>query len=110
MNELNKMPEGLSAAGQLAYNQIMVILQRQNRTDTGGCKTFYSPAEWNARGEDYGLKSELIVVYDGGDVSGFFNYDDEQYGSIDEMSEALQQSNLFSEQCTNWYSAIYKGE
>jgi len=107
MNDLNAMPKGLSKTGQKAYRAIMAKLKQANALDTGGCRTFYSPAEWQARGEDYGCNSELIVVYDGGDVRPFFSYDEECYSLIENMRQALEAKGVYSEQCTTWYSAVY---
>ena len=104
-DKLNEMPEGLSSRGQLAYNTIIQALGELN--DTGGCKTFYSPAEWKARGEEYCTKAELIVVYDGGDVAPFFEYDYGYYSLMEIMSKALEQVGLYSEPGTCWYSGIY---
>lgn len=103
----NAKPEGLSEAGEKAYQTIMNVLTKNHALDTGGCKTFYSPAEWKARGEEYGLDAELIVVYDGGDVRPFFSY---EYGdtAAEVMDAALASVGLWSEPCTYWYSAIYK--
>ena len=102
------MPDGLSAKGKRAYKAIMQILIDNDALETGGCKTFYSPAEWKARGEEYCRNAELIVVYDGGAVAPFFNYDYECYPLIDIMDKALEKVGLYSEQGTCWYSGIYE--
>ena len=102
-------PEGLSKAGNDAYDKIIAYLEEKNLTNSGGCKTFYSPKEWEERGEDYGTDSELIVVHDGGDPGMAFSYDRECYETLDGMIDALKPLNVYPEQCTCWYSAIYKG-
>ena len=80
-------------------------------TYTGGCRTFYTSAEWRARGEDYGRESLLIVCHDGGDVAEFFSYDAAydagSYDMLERMDEALRAAGYRAEQCTRWYSAIY---
>lgn len=103
MSTFNHRPHGLSEAGNKAYDAIMATM---GDVETGGCRTFYSPAEWAARGETYGRNAELIVVYDGGDVSSYFTYD---YGFTlaEKMSDALSKVGMFAEQCTGWYSGIY---
>ena len=102
------MPDGLSAKGKKAYKAIMQVMIDTDALETGGCKTFYSSAEWKARGEEYCCNAELIVVYDGGAVAPFFNYDDEYYSLIDIMDQALEKVGLYSEQGTSWYSGIYE--
>lgn len=106
-------PEGLSEKGELAYKAIMDVLATTfemfgAEPDSGGCKGFYSPAEWIARGERYGRDAELIIVYDGSDLGMFFNTYDAFYESQDRMREALDKLGLFTEECTNWYAAVYK--
>lgn len=74
---------------------------------SGGCRAFYTPQEWRERGEQYGLNSALVVVYDGGDHAMFFDYNHECYRAIDRMNEALAKVGYYFECCTCWYSAIY---
>lgn len=104
MNKHNARPEGLSKSGSKAYDLIMKVM---GDPDTGGCRTFYSPEEWKARGEQYGCSGELIVVYDGGDVAPYFSFDYGNGKRMDEMNDALHTIGMYAEQCTNWYSAIY---
>lgn len=102
-------PEQLSKRGRQAYAVVMRVLKRFGATDTGGCKAFYSPKEWKARGESYGLESELIVVYDGGDHRGAFEPEAEHEDSMhNAMDAALKEVGLYFEPCTGWYSAIYE--
>jgi len=129
MNDFD-MPEDLSPDGQHAYRVIRARLNAFKDLNTGGCKAFYSPFEWAARGEQSGLKSVLIVVYDGGDLRGHFNMDAAYeghcmlvdflrengrstsglngYESIEKMQEALGEAGFFFEECNNWYGAVYK--
>jgi len=71
-------------------------------------RNFYTPAEWRARGERYGLKSELIVVHDGGDLAPFFNPDYMCWSLHTAMNETLEKAGYYAEPCTSWYTAIYK--
>jgi len=107
--DLNVMPVGLSAKGKTAYKTIMAVLNDKcdGNVDTGGCKTFYSPAEWKARGEEYCTKAELIVVYDGGVVPCFFNSDYECYQCIELMDNELEKAGLYFEPATGWYGGVY---
>ena len=75
--------------------------------DTTG-RSFYTPAEWKSRGEQYGLKSELIVVHDGGDLASFFNPDYGSWKLQSAMNVALEKVGYYAEPCTTWYTAIYK--
>lgn len=89
----------------------------------GGCRAFYTPQEWEDRGEQYGQEAELIVVYDGGDLGYYFNMDrsydmtcmaaeagfkPEPYATYEKMRKALEAIGFYAEECTGWYSAIYK--
>lgn len=100
------MPAGLSEKGQQAWKIIYDYLVAHDLAYTGGCKTFYSPAEWKARDEEYGTGSELLVVYDGGDVrecfDSYFKYDHEEA-----LAAKLRDIGLYAERCNGWYSAIY---
>lgn len=105
-----KMPAGLSAKGKAAHAAIMEVLRANELADTGGCPAFYSPAEWRERGEKYGRESELVVVYDGGDLLHFFNSDsayESKWVFSEKMRERLAKEGLYYEECTGWYAAIY---
>jgi hypothetical protein len=99
---------GLCPLGQAAAAAILAVLRREDRADAGGCRAFYSPAEWDARGEAHGRGSVLVVVHDGGDHGSFFAYEREDYEAIDRMANALRPLGLYSEQATVWYSAVYR--
>lgn len=104
-----KIPAGISAKGRAAAKVILSTAREACDRDlaTGGCRAFYSPAEWEDRGEEYGTKSLLIVVHDGGDLARFFNHDYQAYDSIAKMQTALKGLGLYAESCTCWYSAVY---
>jgi hypothetical protein len=131
LKDPNAMPDGLSEKGKAAYHTIMAVLKKHEATDTGGCKSFYSPAEWRERGERYGTESELIVVYDGGDLRRFFNMDAaysvdcmvaeqykaqghplpegyKPYASYEGMQAELAKVGVFFEEATGWFAAVYK--
>lgn len=76
--------------------------------ETGGCRPFYTPAEWRERGEVHGMRAALVVVHDGGDYAPFFNYDYRQYHRIEAMDAALREKGYYAEQLTGWYTGIYK--
>jgi hypothetical protein len=118
------MPEGLSAKGKKAHAIIVEFLKAHELTYTGGCTAFYSPTAWQARGEEYGKKSELIVVYDGGDLRPVFSMDaaydldcmvyqetgkpsTTPYSLYEGMAAKLREVGLYFEECTGWYAAVY---
>ena len=78
------------------------------KADDGGCKPFYSPEEWVAKGERFGTKSVLVLVHDGGDLAPYCNYDYMEYEKVGRLSDALEKSGFYVENCTSWYSAVYK--
>jgi hypothetical protein len=104
-------PEGLSKLGEKAYQVIIGVLSKEFGPEgysAGGGKVFYSPAEWKARGGEYGTNSELVIVYDGGDHARFFEYNYECYKLIEKMGSALNLAGIYTECCTHWYSSFYK--
>ncbi len=107
--DLNARPANLSPQGDKAYDTILAFLRQKGALETGGCKSFYSPEEWKARGEQYGRDSLLIVVYDGGDLPPYFSLDHSAptYKRFEEMTAALEAAGFWWEECTGWYSAIY---
>ena len=109
------MPRGLDAKGKEAYKAIIAFLKKRGMTYTGGCKVFYSPQEWRQRGEKYGLKSKLIITYDGGDHARAFSMDHcyvtgaaSDYEPNEAMQKALKAVGCYAEECTGWYAAVYE--
>lgn len=100
-------PSNLSPEGEKAYRAFLAFLEAKDHTYTGGGQTFYSPADWIARGEEYGQKSVLIIVHDGGAVAPVCNLDYEQYDLNNAMVEAMSAAGFMVESCTCWYSAVY---
>lgn len=78
------------------------------RDHLGEYPSFYTPQEWKERGEEYGTESELVVVHDGGYLAPYFNWDYCCYGDVERMGKALGKIGYFAEQCTCWYSAVYR--
>ena len=100
-------PKGLSDSANKACDVIRALALKR-KWDAGGCNAFRSPQEHRDMGEEYGRNSELIIVFDGGDLAPRFNLSYEQYEEYDEMVQALKEVGVWSEGCTCWYSAIYK--
>ena len=102
------MPNNLDRAGVRAYEAIKKYLRNFEGMSTGGCKAFYSPSEWNKRGEKYGSDSALIIVYDGGDLRPYMSMGDECYSLYEGIRNALRDEGFFIEECTGWYAAVYE--
>lgn len=102
------IPTGLSRKGRKAAAVIKKVLAQHGMTHTGGCRAFYTPKEWSERGEQYGTKSLLVVVYDGGDLYNFLSYNSEWDGCKEVLRKALEDAGVYAEACTGWYSAIYE--
>lgn len=103
--------DGLSDAGITACMTIMNALPES--LDTGGCRTFYTPKEWEERGELFCTDAELIVVFDGGDVAPYFNMSYCQMDLVEKMQTALEKVGMYYEYGMSWYCGIYlsdKGE
>ena len=101
------IPHGLSPEGRVAADTILALLDARSTTYTGGCRAFYSPAEWRARGEAYGTDALLILVHDGGDLAPYCNPLYEDRDAMRALRDALAVHDLYAEQATGWYTAIY---
>jgi len=112
MNKDFDIPKGLSREGRSAAAAIKKFAARKFGAETsgGGCRAFYTPKEWRERGEDYGGNAELVVVHDGGDLAPCFNWDYCEYKLREAMDKVVRETvpGMWVEQCTSWYSAIYK--
>jgi len=103
------IPTGLSAKGRAAAQAVIKVARSHYGDDIsgGGCRAFYTPAEWKRRDEVYGADSHVIVVYDGGELAPLCNLDHEDYAAHEALVEALRKLGLYIEECTCWYSAVY---
>lgn len=100
-------PTGASRRAKTAINTILKVTRSYDLSATGGgCRAFYTPAEWKARGERYGDGAVLIVVHDGGSLAPFFNHDYGAYAMMESMREALATRKLYAEQATSWFTII----
>jgi hypothetical protein len=102
------MPFGLSKDGVVAYKVLRKFLHTRGLEHTGGCRAFFSPEEWAKRGESFGLKSCLVVCHDGGDLAQAFNLDYCAHQLHGKLNDEMAKEGFFVEQCTAWYSAVYK--
>jgi len=95
-----------------AKNAARLILKQVQATfgqgaNGGGCRAFYAPEEWKARGEKYGCKSLLVIVYDGGDMYNVFGHPEFGWDLREKVEVELEKIGLYMEACTHWYSAVY---
>ena len=77
--------------------------------DGCGCVTFYTPKQWAERGEEHGLKSDLLIVHDGGDFAPLLNLDYECYKLVDQFDKELRAvlgDQILLEPCTCWYTSL----
>jgi hypothetical protein len=102
------MPEGLCAQGRQAWAVIVMEAVANRCTYTGGCTAFYSPAEWQARGEKYGRGAVLVVCHDGGSVGEVVAMEGRFYsGALDRLSD---EADCWLEDMTCWGTAVYPCE
>jgi hypothetical protein len=99
------VPVGLSRKGRKAALLILAFMRKHNLM-TGGCNLFRTPTEWRDRGERYGTSSELVLVYDGGDMWSVMN-SEYGYALHDELRLSLATIGCHIEPCTGWYGAVY---
>ena len=101
------IPADLGEKGRVAAEVILELLEEKDLTYHGGGGRFYSPREWEDRGEEYGRRSALIITHDGGDHAVALNIDYGAYNVMEELAERLRAHGMYLEQCTSWYSAVY---
>ena len=101
-----KIPESLKGLARQAAEKVLEVIGP--KADTGGTKMFYTPQEWQARGEKYGTSALVVIVHDGGDQDPYFNWNSGGFKMQERMAAELAKIGCFPEQCTGWYSAIYK--
>ena len=107
-----RIPTGLSRKARQLAHAIRDHLISEG-VETGGCTTFYSPAEWRDRGERF-HSDHLIVVYDGGGVAPYFSLDatalpwsgPEAYHRYEAMMALCKEHGFYFEEATGWYSCI----
>ena len=103
------IPTGLSRKGREAATLILRHMKANGFESTGGCRLFYSPKEWEERGEPYGQGGLLVVVYDGGDARPFFEGYETRWAYSEPLREALAKIGVYTEAGTHWHSTVYEG-
>ena len=80
---------------------------------TGGCTSFWSPYEWidkEGKNGDYGEACQLVLCYDGGDISQLCNMSKGNYLLHDSFDDKLSKRGYYHEAVFGWCSAVYKTE
>lgn len=81
------------------------------RTPTGGgCRAFYSRAEWEGRNERSGSGAVLVVCHDGGDIADYYGYYSRAHEAQEELREVLSKMGLYVEVLNCWSFALYRAE
>lgn len=97
-------PKARSAASAI----LDIVFGDREKLFTGGCNPFMTPTAWWFRDEDFGNDAGcvLVVLHDGGDLAGFFNWSYGEYDRIDAVAGALRSQGLIVEQVTSWCSIV----
>tara|TARA_B100001769_G_C22094086_1_gene590137 strand:+ start:27 stop:314 length:288 start_codon:yes stop_codon:yes gene_type:complete len=81
---------------------------KENNLDLESGGGFRTAKDWGKRGEKYGIMSKGIIMHDGGDLAPYLNYAYERPELMEEFTKYLNEHGYWNEQCTGWYTAIYK--
>ena len=103
------VPTGLSRKARKLAKAIAKLAKQ--RDWNAGQKVFWSPKEWKEKGECYGLKSQLVILHEGGDHAPFFSLDHSYYDGWERYEEQLKflsQHGFWIEGLYTWSSAIYE--
>lgn len=98
---------GLDRHGFRAWVTIIELLQERDDTYTGGSRGFYSPVQWEQKGEDPIPGAVLIVGHDGGSIAPYFNDLYENDDCLAAMRVALEGQGLVGYKQGSWYSAVF---
>jgi len=103
------LPKSLSTDGIVAGTIIRGFCHEQGLKYTGGCTIFKDPLYC---GESMGQDSLLIVCHDGAACKPCVSLRDmpgdlELYESL---SQLLELAGFYMQECTNWYTAVYRKE
>lgn len=94
------MPNKTDKAADIVKRAATFLLQHE--PNTGGSRPFYSPEEWKARGEDYGLDSALILCHDGGEYAQLLRY----APTMQRFLNMLLAEGYILHFATSWYSYL----
>ena len=113
--ETLQAPEGKVSKGAKKAIEIIQNFMARHEFTTGGCTTFYTPSDWEGRGEQYGHDSQLIVVYDWGDLYYVMNPHYSDFPSLfykyqAELMREFEEASLVLQECHSWHAAVYREE
>lgn len=108
MPRTSKIPNGFSKDAQAAIKVIISVVGKSHFDERVLEWSFKTPEEWKGRGEKYGTESVLVVMHDGPPLNTYFNLDYCADAHIEKLWKALGKIGMRAEQCTSWYSAIYR--
>jgi hypothetical protein len=100
------IPKGLSRKGRNAAYAILRVMKAHGLCNTGGCRAFYTPKEWEEKGNSP-TKSHLVVVFDGGDLYEIMSYNSDCPSWKDEVDQALGALGVYAEAFNSWSCAVY---
>ena len=104
------VPTGLSRKARKLALALAKLAKQRNWF--AGQKVFYSPQEWNDRGEPFGKNAALIILHEGGDHAPFFSmdysYEAGSYEDYENQINFLKEHGFWSEGMYRWSSAIYE--
>lgn len=106
MDEGYKIQQGMTSEQRKV--RAVVMRTMGSKAYSGGCRAFYTPEEWKAKGERFGTESVLVLVHDGGTLASFCNWDYCETDRVERLQRNLREAGYFIEQCTTWFSAVYK--
>lgn len=93
--------------GFIACDIIRTFLVTHDLIYTGGCRAFYTPHEWQNRGEKGGAGAELIIAHDGGDLS-YLLREPKLHHLLSSLTDSLEKAGLYLEPINSWSTAVYR--
>lgn len=100
------IPKDITRLARKTAEAIRAFALKNGLTHTGS-RVFYSPAEWQKRGEAYGTESLLIICYEGAEIKRALSFDGEDYRMMERLSKRLEKLDVFTEEATAWYSTLH---
>ena len=103
------IPQDIPIAAQDFARDLRNSMRAAGEEGCGGCKAFYSPAEWEDLQKVRLARSVLLVVcHDGGNMAPRFNTDYEQYKLYDSIDPMLRARGLWRDHITSVESHIFR--
>ena len=106
-----KIPAGVRGPAREFAKKLLNYAAALEFNYTGGCKLFYSGAEWRERGEAWGNNAVMVICHDGGDFWEILNYDSNfnarKYTGVNAVSKIADECGVWTEALTGWATAVY---